>query len=147
MNTGNNDEAAIRALEDRFAAAVNAGDVNGIMENYVDDKSLVVFDVVPRREYLGADAYREDWVDFFTHYNGLPKFTITNLVITVEGNLAFSHSFTHITGTDRQGHQVDRTVRVTAGYRKIKGNWLKVLEHISVPVDLKTAKAHFNTKP
>ncbi len=59
------DEAAIRALEDRFAAAVNAGDVNAIMKSYVPDQSLVVFDVVPPRQYLGADAYRKDWVDFF----------------------------------------------------------------------------------
>ena len=34
------DEAAIRALEDRFAAAVNAGDVNAIMKSYVPDQSL-----------------------------------------------------------------------------------------------------------
>jgi len=141
------DEAAIRALEDRFAAAVNAGDVNAIIENYIQDKSLVVFDLVPRKEYHGADTYREDWVDFYTHYKGLPKFSIINLNVTVEGNLAFSYSFAHITGTDAQGHAVDRTVRVTVGYRKINGNWLKVLEHISMPVDLKTGKAEFNTKP
>jgi hypothetical protein len=41
------DEAAIRALEDRFTAAVNAGDVDAIMKSYVADESLVVFDVVP----------------------------------------------------------------------------------------------------
>ena len=40
-------EAAIRTLEDRFAAAFNAGDINAMMKNYVPDKSLVVFDVVP----------------------------------------------------------------------------------------------------
>jgi ketosteroid isomerase-like protein len=147
METVKNDEAAIRALEERFAAAVNAGNVDGIMNNYIPDKSLVVFDVVPRKEYHGADAYRKDWVDFYTHYKGLPKFSIINLNVTVEGNLAFSYSFTRITGTDMQDHAVDRTVRVTAGYRKINGNWLKVLEHISVPVNLKTGKAQFNSKP
>jgi hypothetical protein len=30
-------------------------------------------------------------------------------------------------GTNAQGHLVDRTVRVTDGYRKIGGNWLIVL--------------------
>lgn len=131
------DEAAIQALEDRFAAAVNAGDVDAIMKNYIPDKSLVVFDVVPRAEYLGADAYRKDWVDFFTHFRGVPKIAITDLGITVDGNLGFSHSFQRVTGTDTQGHSVDRTVRVTDGYRKIDGNWLIVLEHVSVPVDLR----------
>jgi len=147
MTTIKDDEAAIKALEQRFAAAVNAGDVDAIMKNYIPDKSLVVFDVVPRKEYHGADAYRQDWIDFYTHYKGLPKFSVVDLNVTVEGNIAFSYSFTHITGTDMQGHAVDRTVRVTAGYRKVNGSWLKVLEHISVPVDLKTGKAEFNTKP
>jgi ketosteroid isomerase-like protein len=32
-------------------------------------------------------------------------------------------------------------VRVTAGYRKIGGNWLIAQEHISVPVDFATGKA------
>jgi len=134
------DEAAIRALEDRFAAAVNSGDVDGIMKNYVPDKSLVVFDVVPREEIFGADAYRKDWEDFFTRFKGKPTLTIIDLRITVDGNVGFGSCFTNITGTDMQGRPVDRTVRVTAGYRKIGGNWVIVHEHISLPVDLATGK-------
>ena len=134
--TTSDDEAAIRALEDKFAAAFNAGDIDAMMKNYISDKSLVVFDVVPRKQYLGADAYRKDWEDFFSHFKGTPKITITDLGITVDGNLGFSHSFQHVTGTDTQGHPVNRTVRVTDGYRKIGSDWLIVLEHVSVPVDL-----------
>ena len=134
------DEAAIRALEDRFAAAFNAGDIDAMMKNYIPDNSLVVFDVVPRKEYHGADAYRKDWMDFFAHFSGRPKITITDLGITVDGNLGFSHSIQHIAGTDKQGRPVDRTVRVTDGYRKVGGKWLIVLEHVSVPVDLATGK-------
>jgi ketosteroid isomerase-like protein len=48
-------------------------------------------------------------------------------------------------GADSQGRPIDRTVRVTDGYRKIGGNWLIVLEHISVPVDLKTGKPELTT--
>ncbi|HWB94770.1 MAG TPA: nuclear transport factor 2 family protein [Puia sp.] len=134
------DEAAIRALEERFAAAFNAGDIDAIMRNYIQDKSLVVFDVVPRKEYLGADAYRRNWMDFFSHFEVIPKIAIHDLGVTVEGSLGFSHSFQHVTGTDKQGHAIDRWVRVTDGYRKIRGNWLIVLEHVSVPVDLASGK-------
>jgi ketosteroid isomerase-like protein/predicted enzyme related to lactoylglutathione lyase len=141
------DEAAIRALEDKFAAAVNAGDVDAIMKNYIPDKSLVVFDVVARKEHLGADAYRRAWEDFFSRFKGTPKLTIIDLGITVDGNVGFGHSFTNTRGTDMQGHPVDRTVRVTVGYRKIGGNWLKVHEHISVPVDFATGKLVPVTKP
>jgi ketosteroid isomerase-like protein len=136
----NADEAAIRALEDRFVAAFNAGDIDAIMKNYIPDKSFVLFDVVPRKEYLGADVYREAWKEMFSRFKGKPKIAITDLGITVDGNVGFGHSFMRVMGTDTQGHSIDRTVRVTDGYRKIGGNWLIVHEHISVPVDFTTGK-------
>jgi ketosteroid isomerase-like protein len=147
MTTVKNDEAAIRALEDSFAAAFNAGDIDAMMKNYIPDKSLLVFDVVPPRQHLGAEAYHKAWEGFFAHFRGTPKIAITDLGVTVEGDLGFSHSIQHVTGTDTQGHPVDRTVRVTDGYRKIGDNWLIVLEHISVPVDLKTGKPDLTSKP
>ncbi len=140
-------EAAIRALEEKFVAAFDAGDIDAMMRNYIPDKSLVVFDVVPRKQYLGADAYREDWVDFFSHFKGKPKIEITDLGIMAEDNIGFGHSLQHVTGTDLQGHPVDRWVRVTDGYRKIEGKWLIVMEHISVPVDMKTGEAELSWKP
>ena len=141
------EEASIRALEDKFVAAFNKGNIDAMMKNYIPDNTLVVFDVVPRKEYLGADTYRKNWMDFFSHFEGTPKIAITDLGITVEGNIGFSHSIQHVTGTDKKGHPVDRTVRVTDGYRKIGGAWLIVLEHVSVPVDLASGKPDFSSKP
>lgn len=140
MTKVSDDEKAIRALEDRFVAAFNAGDVDSIMQNYIPDKSFVLFDVVPREEYLGADIYRAAWVDMFSRFKGRPKITIMDLGIVVDGNAGFGYSFMRVTGTDKQGHPVDRTVRVTDGYRKVSGNWLIAHEHISVPVDFATGK-------
>ena len=34
------------------------------MKNYAPDETLLVFDVVPPREYKGADAFRKDWQGF-----------------------------------------------------------------------------------
>jgi uncharacterized protein (TIGR02246 family) len=141
------DEAAIRALEDNFARAVNAGDIDAMMKNYVSDDSLVVFDVVPPRQHVGPDEYRKAWRGYFAHFRGPPKFTITDLVIVVDASVGFSHSIQRTVATDTQGHPVDRTVRVTDGYRKIAGKWLIALEHISVPVDLATGRADFTSKP
>lgn len=135
-----NEEKAIRALADRFVKAFNAGDIDAIMKNYIWDETLVVFDIVPRKQYLGADAYREAWVEMFTRFEGSPQIAIANHGIAVDGKVAFGHCFMHVTGADTQGQPVDRWVRVTNGYRKIAGNWLIVLEHISVPVDLSTGK-------
>lgn len=139
--TGSQDEAAaIRALTDRFIQAFNAGDIDAIMRNYIGDESLVVFDVVPRKQYRGADAYRAAWADMFPRLEGNAQMEVTGQGIVADGTVAFGHCFMHVTGTDTQGHQVDRWVRVTNGYRKIAGNWLIALEHISVPVDFSTGK-------
>jgi len=135
-----NEAAAIRALTDQFLKAFNAGDIDAIMKNYIWDESLVVFDIVPRKQYLGADAYREAWVDMFSRFQGSPQMAIARHGIAVDGSVAFGHCFMHLTGTDKQGNSIDRWVRVTNGYRKIAGNWLIVLEHISVPVDFSTGK-------
>jgi uncharacterized protein (TIGR02246 family) len=141
------DEAQIRALEDRFVAAVNAKDVDAIMKVYVTDQSLFVFDVTPPREYVGAAAYRKDWEEFLKGFDGNPKFVVSNLAITASGDLAFSHSIQQVSGKDTKGGAIDVTVRVTDAYRKIDGKWLIVHEHVSVPVDFETGKPDLASKP
>jgi hypothetical protein len=41
-------------LEDRFASALNAGDVDAIMKVFVPDKSLVVFDALCHHDNMSA---------------------------------------------------------------------------------------------
>lgn len=140
--TQTNDEAQIRTLEHRFADAFKAKDVDRIMENYEHSQDLVVFDVVPRREYLGWDVYKKDWQSMFASIDGpIPLFEVKDLTIHVDGNLAYSYSFQHHLAKTKAGGSQDVTVRVTDVYRKIGGKWLIVQEHVSVPVDPQTGKA------
>jgi len=141
------DEAAIRALESRFAAAFNAKDVDAIMKVYVPDESLLVFDVVPPRQYAGAKAYRKDWQDLLGLFPGPLKFEVSDLHVFAAGRLGYGYSIQHLSGADAKGQTIDLTVRVTDAYRKIKGHWLIVHEHISVPVDLATGKPDLASKP
>lgn len=141
------DETSVRALESRFAAAVNAKDVGAIMKVYVPNESFVVFDVVPPRQYVGAKAYAKDWTDFLGMFKGPLKFEISDLSVTVGRTMGFGHSIQRVTGTDTKGQQIDLTVRVTDVYRKINRNWLVVHEHVSVPVDLDTGKPDLSSKP
>ena len=62
--------ADIRALEERFVAAFKAKDLDAIMKAYAPGQTLVVFDVVPPRQYVGAAAYRKDWQTFFDSLEG-----------------------------------------------------------------------------
>lgn len=140
------DTADIKALEDSFAAAFKAKDVNTIMSFYTPGAAMVVFDVVPPLQYTGADAYRKDWQDTFAMFPGSVDFTISNLDITAGANVAFSHSIQHAIFTDKDGKKFEMTVRVTDGYKKVNGHWLIAHEHASIPVDVATMKGDLNAK-
>jgi ketosteroid isomerase-like protein len=141
------DEAQIRALEDSFAAAVRAKDVDAVMKVYVPDDTLFVFDVTPPRQYVGAAAYRKDWEDLLNDIEGPIKFEITDLAVTVDGYIGYRHSIQAISAKNKRGDVVDLTVRVTDAYRKIDGHWLVTMEHVSVPVDLATGEPDLRSKP
>jgi uncharacterized protein (TIGR02246 family) len=134
------DQIAIRALEDKFAAAFNAKDANAIMALYSSSDDLVVFDVTPPRQYTGWDAYKKDWEDMFAANPGPIQFEVDDLAVTVGGNVAYGHSIQSVTTTDKKGKKMHLTVRVTDGYKKVNGQWLIAHEHVSIPVDLATMK-------
>lgn len=136
------DEAAIRALESRFTAAIIARDIAAVMKVYAPD--VLVFDVIPPRQFAGAAAYRKDWEGFFGWIKGPVKFEVTDLHVSAAGTLGYSHSIQRITGSDAKGQP---TVRVTDVYRKAKGHWLIEHEHVSIPVDLETGKPDMTSKP
>ncbi|MGH6878058.1 MAG: YybH family protein [Rhizomicrobium sp.] len=142
-----NAKSEIQALEDHFAAAVTAKDLDAIMKVYARGQDLFVFDVVPPRDYAGWDAYRKDWKAFLDGIKGPIKFTLNDLVVHTDGTLGYSHSIQHMTGTDTKGKPYDLTVRVTDAYRKIDGKWRIVQEHVSVPVDLDTGKPDLTSAP
>jgi len=113
----------------------------------VPDESLVVFDIIPPRQYVGAKAFRTNTENFVALFKGPVKFEVSDLHIEADGTLGYSHSIQHVSGTDAKGQPIDLTWRDTAAYRKIGGNWLIVHEHGSVPVDLATGKPDLASKP
>jgi len=142
------DVADIKALEDRFLKALLAKDVNAIMASYVPDASLFVFDVTPPRQYVGAAAYRKDWEDLLSLFPGPITATISDVDVTAGGgDLAWGHSIQTLGGAMKGGKKLDLTVRITDGYKRVNGQWLIALEHVSVPVDVLTGKADLTSKP
>jgi uncharacterized protein (TIGR02246 family) len=141
------DQAEIKALEDRVAAAFRAKDTDRVMSGYVSDESLFVFDIIPPRQYVGAKAYRKDFEDLFAQYPGPLKFEISDLSITADGKLGFAHYIGHLTVTNKEGKQEEFIARTTDCLRKVKGKWLISHEHNSFPADLSTGKADMLSKP
>lgn len=141
------DEREIRALEERFAAAFRAKDIDAIMACYVPDETLFVFDAVPPRQYVGAKAYRKDFEEFFAPYPGPAELKLSELSVTADDRLGFSHSVQRCVLTDKDGKKMEYAVRVTDAYRKVRGKWLIVHEHVSWPVDPTTGKADLASNP
>jgi ketosteroid isomerase-like protein len=142
------DLADIKALEDKFMTAFKAKDIDAIMQAYVPDDSLLVFDATPPREYKGAQAYRKDWEGFLAMFPGPLEADISDLDVTVGGgDVAYGSSIQHGIGTAKNGKKTEFTVRVTDGYKKVNGKWLIAHEHVSFPVDIATGKADLLSKP
>ena len=138
---------SIQALEARFADAVRTKDVDKIMANYANSEDLVVFDVIPPRQYTGWKAYKADWENFLGGCKDNPKFEITDLEINGDKRVAYSHCIQHLSCTTKDGKKLDMTFRVTDGYGNFNREWKITHEHISVPVDLQTGKADLESKP
>lgn len=141
------DAAAIRTLEQNWAKAFETKSADAIMKFYEPGRNLIVFDVMPPGQYVGYDAYKKDWVDFFASFEGPVTMKISDLAVEASGNLAYSRSFQTVSGKGKDGMSKTITVRVTDIYRKIGGKWLIVHEHVSVPVDLNTMKPDLHSNP
>lgn len=132
------DHAQISALYQQFTTAFRHKNIDGIMALYVHDNTLFVFDVGTPREHVGWDNYRADWKGAFASVKGTPTFSISELGITISGDVAYTHSIQSFSGNMGKIHAL--TVRVTDVLRKVDGKWLIVQEHVSVPVNFDTLK-------
>jgi ketosteroid isomerase-like protein len=85
---GSREEAAIRALIDRWTKAAQEKNLDGVMSIYQRGPSLVAYDIVPPLQYKGWDAYRADYKAFFDQYDGPIEFEFRDLVIAASPTLA-----------------------------------------------------------
>jgi uncharacterized protein (TIGR02246 family) len=145
--TAANDEAEIQELYDRWAKAARARDVDTVMSIYAPGNAVIAYDIVPPLQYIGNDAYRKDYEEFFAHYDGPIEIEYRDLRIVAGDSVAFIHALERISGTLKNGQKSDVWVRATSGLRKINDKWLIVHDHVSAPVDLDTGKAVLELKP
>jgi uncharacterized protein (TIGR02246 family) len=143
---GPSDKAQIQALEKGLNAGFNARNSGKVMSYYARD-GLFVFDVGPPRQHVGWANYKKDWDDLLAAFPGPVSNTISDLSITVSGDVAYGHSIQDAHFTAKDGSKTELVVRVTDVYRKIGGKWLIVQEHVSIPVDLDTMKPDPMSKP
>jgi ketosteroid isomerase-like protein len=134
VSASTSDTAEIEALEQRLIDGIMAKDLKQIMSCYSDD--VFAYDVVPPRQYVGAAAFQKPWQGFLGLFKGPINAEVNDLVINSDGEIAYSRSVQHISGTTNEGKPFDSTFRITDVYRKSHGSWVIVQEHISMPPDV-----------
>jgi uncharacterized protein (TIGR02246 family) len=146
-NPAEKNQAEIKALYDRWARAFEARDIDGIMAVYAPGEDLIAYDVVPPLQYKGQNAYRKDYLQFLSQYDGPIHVEYRDMRILSSGDLGIIHTVERMTGKLKNGQQSDLWLRATSGVQKINGKWLIVHDHISVPIDFDTGKAVLDLKP
>jgi ketosteroid isomerase-like protein len=141
------DRAAIEALQKTYNEGFNAKDVDKIMSCYAPGKRLFVFDVAPPRAYASWESFKKDWEEVFAAFPGPLTNVVSDMTVNVVGTVAWGHTIETGEFTGKDGKKVKMVVRTTDIYRKIKGKWLIVEEHNSIPVDLVTFKPDLLSKP
>ena len=82
------DEAAIRALIERWSRAVREQDRAKIRENHADD--ILMFDVPPPFQSRGIEEYMASWELFFGSVEKPVAFSFTDVSVTAGIDVAFA---------------------------------------------------------
>ena len=139
------DEARIRELIEERVGAIRAGDVDALMSAHAPD--VVMFDVLDPLRYEGSEAVGERAGQWLSWYRGPVGYEVRDLSVTAGGGVAFCHYLYRVSGTMKNGREVDMWVRSTVCFRKTGGAWLVAHEHTSVPFDAESGKASVDLKP
>jgi ketosteroid isomerase-like protein len=128
------DVEAIRALIEARADAMRRKDAAAAIVLLADD--IVAFEMIPPL-VLPAEAARSEqaMMGWFAGWEGGIEIEIRDLVIHVDGDVAFTHSLNRLAGTRLGGGRTDIWMRSTLGFRRTPDGWRIVHGHTSVPFD------------
>lgn len=124
------DATRVRTLIERWARAVHAGDLGGVLADHAAD--IVMFDVPPPEDGVrGIEAYRETWPPFFQWQRQGASFEIVSLDVTAGDDVAFAHALLRCGTSEELKQDPARRLRLTIGLRKQDGRWAVTHEHHS----------------
>jgi uncharacterized protein (TIGR02246 family) len=125
-------EHDIRALIERWAHAVHAGDLDGVLADHADD--IVMFDVPPPQDGVrGLADYAATWPPFFAYQAGGACFEIVELDVTAGDDVAFAHALLRCDTPEGLAAHPTQRLRLTLGLRREGERWVVAHEHHSFP--------------
>jgi len=127
------DESRIRNLIERWADAVHAGDLDGVLTDHATD--IVMFDVPPPQDGVrGIDAYRSTWPPFFEWQRQGAVFEIVELDVSAGRDVAFAYALLRCGTPAELEMDPDNRLRLSIGLRNENGRWIVTHEHHSFPL-------------
>ena len=126
------DEAAIRAVIVKRAAAISAKDAAGVLATEATD--VVLAGLAPPLRFAGpASDMRKGMEAWFATWKGPIDYEVRDLKVTASDAVAFCTGFVRIGGTKTDGVKSEIWARQTIGLQKVDGTWKIVHDHHSVP--------------
>ena len=138
------DQKEIRAIFGDRTNALFGKVVDLAAKHFADD--VVSYDLDPPLQHIGPG--REAMQEWFDTWDGPIAFAMADLTVETGGDIAFAYGLAHMTGSKKDGAQVDLWMRCTAGLRRIGGAWRITHQHGSVPFYMDGSfKAAVDLKP
>lgn len=145
--TSSPNEAAIIALLRRYTDAIRAKDAQAVVALYA--RNAIAYELAPP---LSLDArtvrdpsYIQQWFDT---WDGPIESVGRDLEVVAGDDIAYALGLRHMTGTKRDGEQVDLWFRATMCLRREDGEWRITHVHNSVPFAMDgSGRALLDLKP
>jgi ketosteroid isomerase-like protein len=138
-------QSEVRVLLDSQAEAMRAKDLDRLMSFYSPD--IAYFDVVPPLRFVGSDALRGRFSQWFAGFKGSIDMQIRDLNISTSGDIAVAYWLSRARGTLKNGNEVGSWVRATNCCQRSNHGWLITHEHVSLPVDVESGSAAADLVP
>src|SRR5690606_27120083 len=132
------DVEAIKAIEHDLATQTS---MKELIKHYAPD--AIVLDIFAPGTFKGTDAIYKGFEEQMSKMQSM-KSDMPDINIATNGNFACAAMTLHFNAKMTDGSTTDITLRQRDAFKEVRGKWLIVQQHSSLPVDAKTGMAVVN---
>lgn len=139
------DEAELRRLLAKWSRALEAKDLDRLLEDYADDALL--YDAIPPYKVVGLARIRQAGEQCLPCFPATFQSEHRDIAIQADGDVAFVHCLHHFIPTPPEHPCGSTWMRVTLGLRRVGGAWKVLHEHVSIPFNPLNGQAWYVKDP
>lgn len=130
-DSARSDEEQIRAVVAGWSRALEAKDLDALMQNYLPE--AVLYDCIPPYKVEGKDAIRACWENCLPCFPEKFRSQHRDLQVVVSGEVAVVFGLHHFVPEPADHPCGQSWMRISVTFRKVAGAWKVAHEHVSVP--------------